>query len=48
MLESSGVIEKGFSVVKNKLDSSFDKLTKLYGKSPYMDMIVEVFKSLSV
>ena len=48
LLESSGVIEKGFSVVKNKLDSSFDKLTKLYGKSPYMDMIVEVFKSLSV
>ena len=48
LLESSGVIEKGFNIAKNKLDFSFDKLTKLYGKSSYMDMIVEIFKSLSV
>ena len=46
LLESSGVIEKGFNIAKNKLDFSFDKLIQSYGNSSSMDMIANIFNGM--
>ena len=46
LLESSGVIEKGFNIAKNKLDACFNQLKNIHGTSPYFDMVKDIFNRL--
>ncbi|MGP1438417.1 MAG: polyprenyl synthetase family protein [Treponema sp.] len=48
LLENSGVVEKGLTIAKDKLDHSLNRLTKVYGTSPYMNVIASIFKDLII